>query len=89
MTANAPYTLRRSHDVLRVSSPHRNRFGIGNSQLHLSHSPLPRAAPRPIGSENAHPGPVVWLPVLILVALSVAAYFLFIAKATGVWPFGQ
>lgn len=40
-------------------------------------------------SENAHPGAAVWVPVLILFALSVAAYFLFCAKTTGAWPFAH
>ena len=40
-------------------------------------------------SENAHPGAAVWMPVLILFALSVAAYFLFCAKATNAWPFAH
>jgi hypothetical protein len=40
-------------------------------------------------SENAHPGAAVWVPVLILFALSVTAYFLFCAKATSAWPFAH
>jgi len=92
MTANALHTvrhgsgLRRVHNIVRVSSPHRNCFAVAaNPQSRLTHSTLTRA----IGSENAHPGPAVWVPVLILFALSVAGYFLFIAKATCTWPFGQ
>jgi hypothetical protein len=94
MTANTLHTarpgsgLRRDRNILRVSSPHRNCFAVKViPQSRLTHSPLP-GAPRAVGSENAHPGPAVWVPVLILFALTVAAYFLFIAKATGTWPFG-
>jgi len=47
----------------------------------------PDSSSRAIGSENAHPGPAVWVPLAILFALSVAAYLLFMAKATGSWPF--
>jgi hypothetical protein len=42
-----------------------------------------------IGSENAHPGAAVWIPLAILFVLSTAAYFLFLAKATATWPFGN
>jgi hypothetical protein len=42
-----------------------------------------------IGSENAHPGAAVWVPLVILFTLSVAAYLLFMAKAMGSWPFGH
>jgi hypothetical protein len=42
-----------------------------------------------VGSENAHPGMAVWVPLTILFVLSVAAFFLFLAKATGAWPFGN
>jgi hypothetical protein len=47
-----------------------------------------RNSSRAIGSENAHPGAGVWVPLTILFALSAAAYFLFLAKATATWPFG-
>jgi len=36
---------------------------------------------------NAHPGAAVWVPLLALFLLSVAAYCLFWAKLTGAWPF--
>lgn len=48
-----------------------------------------RNSNRAIGSENAHPGMAVWVPLAILFVLSAAAYFLFLAKATGAWPFGD
>jgi hypothetical protein len=96
MTANALHTdrlgpgLRQVHNIVRVSSPHKNCFAVAaNPQSRLRPSLLPRTLPRVVGSENAHPGPAVWVPVLILFALSVAAYLLFMAKATCAWPFGQ
>jgi len=96
MTANALHTdspasgLRRDPNILRVSSPHRNCFvTAANPYLRSTRLLLPMTPPRAIGSENAHPGLAVWIPVLILFALSVAAYFLFMAKATSTWPFGQ
>jgi len=37
---------------------------------------------------NAYPGPAVWTPILILLALSFVAGCLFWAKINGAWPFG-
>jgi hypothetical protein len=72
------------------SVPPGNRFHVRSaSRSQLEYSALPKTPPRAVGSENAHPGPELWVPILILLAFSVAAYFLFIAKATGTWPFGQ
>jgi hypothetical protein len=79
----------RRDNIVRVSSPHKNCFvTTANPHSRFTRLLLPMTPPRAIGSENAHPGPAVWVPVLVLLAFSVAAYFLFIAKATGAWPFG-
>ena len=53
-----------------------------------SYKPI-RNSNQATGSEKAHPGPAVWVPLAILFVLSAACYFLFLAKATGAWPFGN
>src|SRR5215470_725417 len=60
---------------------------LATTNVGLSPKPI-RNSSRAIGSENAHPGAAVWVPLAILFALSAAAYFLFLAKATATWPFG-
>jgi hypothetical protein len=70
-------------NVHHLDHPKRTRSSVPGRNR-----PRAIANARAIGSENAHPGPAVWVPLAILFALSAAAYFLFLAKATGAWPFG-
>jgi hypothetical protein len=57
--------------------------------VHVARYKPIRNSNQAIGSENAHPGMAVWVPLAILFVLSAAAYFLFLAKATATWPFGN
>ena len=54
------------------------------SQLQL---PVIKQAEPSIEFPNAHPDPAVWVPILGLLALSIAAGYLFWAKISGAWPF--
>jgi hypothetical protein len=65
------------NQVLATVSPHSR-----SSRPRVRHSPQATESP------NAHPDPRVWVPALVLLALSLAAYCLFWAKITGSWPFG-
>lgn len=76
--------------VLSERSGNRNRLVATGSSRSALLRPAPITnSPARTESENAHPGAAVWVPVLILLALSVAAYFLFCAKATSAWPFAH
>jgi hypothetical protein len=84
--ANADHIER----LLSERGGNRNHLvAAGNSRSALLRSAPITNSPSRTESKNAHPGVIVWVPVLILFALSVAAYILFCAKATGAWPFAH
>lgn len=41
-----------------------------------------------IASANLNPGAAIWVPVLALLVLQLAAFYLFWAKIASAWPFG-
>jgi hypothetical protein len=103
MTANAQHTEKLTTDLKRavrdseaLLQDSATVVGLDRTHLPAAVSPRPRSSCRPIRnaspateSANAHPGPGVWVPILVLLAFSLAAYYLFWAKITGAWPFTQ